>query len=260
MRLRIVALAVLPILTAGCEFFTEPEEGRSAFVSFATVTTANGFAVDPIAAFFGTSLDFGLAPAGACVTRPHVTTGEVNLPNAATLDAGAFVRLDQATRSDSLFPVVQFDYRLYRATSGVVPIVPGDEITVTVPGGPGFPSVTLPIVTVEDFTISDPVVPAENENLSFTWTPPISPGALMTVSLRYSRPDTPGNTNEQLLCSFDDTGSGTIPATFLAAWANSPAADREFSATRARMATVSPRANTRITLISTLSVPTPTLQ
>lgn len=262
MRLRIVALAVLPVLTTGCEFFNEPEQGRTGFVSFSTLDTGSGFALNPVAAFFGSGeLDFSLAPAGACVTRPYVSDVEVvNLPSASTVDAGAFVRLDQPARSDSLFPVVQFDYRLYRATSGLIPIVPGDEITVTVPGGPGFPAVTLPIVTVEEFTIADPVVPAENQPLTITWSPPVTAGALMTVSLRYSRPDTPGITNEQLLCSFEDTGTGTIPASFLSLWGTAPEADREFSATRARMATVVPGANTRITLISTLTVPTPPTQ
>lgn len=261
MRLRIVALAVLPVLIAGCEFFSEPEQGKMGFVSFMTLASGGGFVLNPIGAFYGTSnIQFELAPAGACVTRPYVSGTDGALPGANTVDAGPFVFLDQAARRDTLTGVEQFQYRLYRNLSGVVPVTPGDEIRVTVTGGRGFPAVELPIVTAEEFAISNPFEPGENEPMTFTWSPPAAPGSLLSVALRYARIDTPGATNEQLICVFEDVGQAEIPASFLVNWRASAAEDRDFAATRTRTATASPGSNSTITLISTFSLPTPILQ
>lgn len=255
MRLRIAAATLLPLL-AGCLDVSTPNAGRAGFMTIATYDDgASGFAISPVAGFYGaSSLQYVAPQIETCQLLAY--TGLSNLPSGTqTLDAGPEVTLALPGRTDVLLPEDQFGLRVYVSplVSGI-PHTPGDTLRVTVPGGDGFPAAALSLRTSEDFTHSAVGVGAQNEDLIVDWTPAPAPGSIMIVSLRYANEISSGVVNQQVRCAFTDDGSGTVPGFLVSGW-NSTVGDRETVFSRIRVVEVNVGGDARMTLLSTFNRP-----
>lgn len=129
----------------------------------------------------------------------------------------------------AVFPVYNF------ATGFFLNFAAGDSVLVSIPGASnGFDAMTIKARLAEPFTASPIPAWVVNEPMVLTWDPAPAPGSVMFVSLRYST--TPGATRPDLeiACTFEDTGSGTIPALTANGWGQAEPGTREFAFIRVR--------------------------
>lgn len=261
MRPRLFALLALLAPLAACNDILDATDGKTGFVALTTYSDGGAaYLLSPLGAFYNRS-DLAFIPPilENCQITRYTTGG--SLPVGSSLDAGERVITVLPTRTDTLFPTVQFGLITYQLeTIGAIPHTPGDTIQVTVPGGPGYPAASARVMTAEAFT-HDPVgVPASGEPITLTWTDPAQPGSLMVVSLRYATANSIGGAlDEQVFCAFNDDGDGTIPSFFLAGWISPNPGVRAVALTRIRVQEVRVRSDVRFTLTSTFDVPTPPL-
>lgn len=261
MRLSAPVLVALTVVSASCTNLLDAPSGSAGFVTMEAREAGTGsFVVTPLAVFYGqTNLRFNPGQPGTCAIQPY-TDDDPPFNSGNTLDVGSRIITNLPARQDTLLLVNEFGFRLYRSpNAGGIPLVPGDTFSLTVPGGTGFPAAAMSARTAEAFTFDSVGVPAVNQPLPITWSAAPVSGSTIVFSLRYGNDRSAGVVNEQLACWFNDTGSGVIDPGWLDGWIRAMGGLREVSATRLRSREVQIDANTRLAIISTFSVPTPSL-
>lgn len=237
---------------------------RVAFISAIAFSTGVGtYATRPLAAFYrANGLGLNLGEVEACVGVPF-SNQPPPVATFPTLSAGQYVYTEIGGRRDTLFSSTTLGLQTYQLlTVNSIPYVPGDTLTVEVPGdAAGFPGTTIRVRTAEEFDFSVPANPADNEPMTLTWTPAPAPGSTMTVSLRLNNSGTGEQPDAQIYCRFNDDGSGEVPATLTAVWKAAVPESRSSVFSRVRFTTIEFDARTRLTLLSyfdrpTLPVPT----
>ncbi len=253
--LPLVALAV----TTACVDTLEIPNARYGVVSISTYQDdLVGTAMAPEVIFYDKT-DLRITPpsADSCQFAAYTPSQNVNT-GSFTLSAGDYLLSTIRTRTDTLRPYFIGNLAIYRPPTGrVIPFIPGDTLTLQVPGSPsGFPAITSSVRTAEAFTHEPVTTPAEGQPLTLTWTPAPQSGSLMTFALRYANNfSTDQSPNEQVFCGFTDDGSGTIPAEFLDFWRNAPVASRSVRAIRLRVKEVVIDSRTRLAFVSTYGLP-----
>lgn len=261
MRSRLLAVLLLPAALGACNDILPANDGKTGFVALTTYDNgAGGFALSPLGAFYGRS-DLAFVPPqlDACQDIQYSTTGQ--LPSTRSLDAGPRVLTVLPTRQDTLLPEAEFGLILYRSplTAGI-PHVPGDSITVIVPGGPGFPAASARLKTAESFTHDPVTVPAQGDPLVVRWQAAPSSDAIMALSLRYADLNSTGLPNRQVFCAFIDDGEYAIPFFVINGWAAATSGSRETVFSRIRVREVQVAGDVRFTVTSSFDRPTPLLQ
>ena len=247
------------VLTSACVDTLDIPDARYGVVSISTYADdLAGTTMAPEAIFYDKT-DLRITPPGAdsCQFAAYTANPNVNT-NSFTLSAGDFLLSTVRTRTDTLRPYFVGNLAIYRPPTGrVIPFVPGDTLTLQVPGAPsGFPAITANVRTAEAFTHDPVTIPAEGQPLALRWTPAPQPGSLMTFALRYANSfSTDQSPNEQVFCGFTDDGTGTIPAEYLDFWRNAPVASRSVRAIRLRVKEVVIDSRTRLAFVSTYGVP-----
>ena len=262
MRARLFALGAVACATAACFDSVAPSNRRFGTISAATYADGGvGFVMSPEAVFYGESnLTFASPATDSCVVTGYSPTATIN-GSLLRLDAGGDIITQVSGRTDSLEVLPGLNLLIYRAVrSSGIPFVPGDTLTVVVPGATGgFPQAAISVKTAEPFTNSGVVVPAPGADLPLTWTPAATPGSFMTFSLRYANVFSTGAPNEQVYCSFIDDGSATIDDSRLGGWLAASSGSRSSRASRLRSREVIVDSRTRLVLISTFGQPPLTL-
>lgn len=257
--LRRAAFALLVLSTGACVDTLDIPDARYGVVSLAAYQDdVTGVAVAPEVVFYDKT-DLRVSPpvVDSCVVSSYNPNPSVGA-SAATLSGGDSLVITVRSRSDTLRPFFIGALAIYRPPTGrVIPLVPGDTVSLQVPGSAGgFPAVTANTRTAEAFTHDPVVLPATGQPLTLTWTPAPVPGSQMTFSLRYANAFAADQTpNEQIFCGFADDGSGTIRPDVLDFFRNAPAASRSVRAIRIRVKEVVIDSRTRLGFISTYGVP-----
>jgi hypothetical protein len=144
-------------------------------------------------------------------------------------------------------------YVLPEGTS--IPFVPGDTVTVEIPGATGgLTAITAIGRTAEAFTAASLTVPTSSQtDMAVSWTANAAtvPGSAIFYSLRYSAPGT-SSLNREIRCFFIDDGNAVVPAAVLIDFRVATA--REAEATRVRV-TANRVARTVTQITSTFSNP-----
>lgn len=199
--------------------------------------TAGAYTVSPTGVFFdqagfsAPSLSSS-APdtCGATVYSPP--SPETTPPNIRQLDPGdtikvttdraiGFMTLDTLPNS-----VLAYALRGQDGARDSISYSPNTTLTFAVPGGPAggastFPAMTIDAKTANVFTL-DPIDQAPPGDLTVTWHDPQGGDYAMGISLQYLSDAGKQNYDRQILCSFKDDGSGTIPAELASLWKNAP--------------------------------------
>jgi hypothetical protein len=258
---RSIALSLLAVLgLTGCinDRLNAPRD-RVAFISAQAFSTGGGaYATRPLAAFYrANGLDLNLGEVEACVGVPF-SNQPAPVATFPTLSAGQYLFTDLGGRRDTLFSSSTLGLQTYQLlTVNSIPYVPGDTLSVEVPGDvAGFPGTTIRVRTAEEFDFTVPANPVENEPMTLTWTPAPSPGSTMTVSLRLNNTGTGNDPDAQIYCRFNDDGSGVVPATLTAVWRAAVPESRSTFFSRVRFTTIEFDARTRLTLLSYFDRPT----
>ncbi len=261
MRVRVLILSALVLALGACLSPLEIPFGRFGTISVRTFDDgAAGFLMAPEAAFYDqTELSYQPYLSDTCFVLDYIAPNDNNFTTARTLDAGEFIVTNVSGRTDSLAPVPNLAIRLYESMAPFgYPFVPGDTLTVTVPGATGgFPAAVVKVKTAEPFTHGPVGVPAANENLALTWTPAPSPGTQITFSMRYANNLSTGGLNEQVFCSFVDDGTGTVRASYLDGWRTATNDLRDVRVVRVRANEIEIDNRTRLALVSTYGLPLP---
>jgi hypothetical protein len=252
---RIPLSALLLGLTACIEGLT-PARERTGFISAVTFfdsTAVDVFRVQYLGAFYrydGLSTDIGTLD--NCIPQQYVPQGPT-IAFLPTLDAGAHVLAQLSGREDTLQADDASGLRLYRipGTSNTVAFIPGDTLTMVIPGGEGgFPGMTVRVRTAEPFTFDPVGDPPEGQPLAITWTAATEPGSVIAFNLRFSNNSVDTIPNTQIRCLFVDDGNGQVDAVNANFWAGSDPASREVAVERIRRTTVQFDARTSVTLLS----------
>lgn len=248
---------------SACEDALETSGQKTGFIEVRTYDSGSGgFAIAPVGAFYGQSnLTFNPPVEGLCAIAPYTAVPQGGASGLQTLDAGPRLITMLPGREDTLNVVEQFGLRLYRTSLVAgIPHIPGDTLSVVVPGGVGFPGLTIRTRTAESFTFTAPGAPVVDEPVNLTWRTPTAPGSIMVFFLRYANANSTGATpNEQVFCGFTDDGAGSIDVEHLNGWQTAPAESRSVAATRLRFNEIQVDSRTRLTIVSTFELPLPTI-
>lgn len=137
------------------------------------------------------------------------------------IDAGDSIVFAAGSETTALRPVKRFGITVYAAEPPEVDIVPGTEVSFTIPGAVGgFPATTISSLTPPALTALAPIParPSPDQPLEVTWEPVGDDSSRFEALLIYARQGTI-NFNEQVVCEWRDDGSGTIRPELLAGWA-----------------------------------------
>ena len=214
-----LVLLGLAIATMGCRDILQAEASDYAIINVETLTTGVGvYGARPSGLFFnaaGIFLASSVVARDSCLTQtfpPGITN-----PVLDYLDPGAPVvaRFTRPQTSGTLTARTQGSVTSYVLPEGAtIPFVPGDTITVEVPGTEGgFEQSTIVARTAEAFTPSVLNIPASAQaDMPVTWTPGASaiPGSAMFYSIRYSAPAA-SSINREIACFFIDDGNASVP-------------------------------------------------
>ena len=253
-KIRYVAvLAGVMALAACTDDRFGPAKERTGFISATTYDGGGGnFALRFLGAFYKyDGLSTGIPAAETCQGGPYSSqnTSVASLP---TVSAGQYLYTNIGGRSDTLFQNSGLGLTAYSLlTVNAVPFIPGDTLTVEVPGETGgFPGTTLKVRTAEAFT-HDPIgTGTTGEPLNISWTPAPTSGSLMVFSLRLNSTGTADEPNAQIYCVFNDDGSGQVSAALAEVWRAALPESRSVQATRIRQTEVVFDRNTKVTLLS----------
>jgi hypothetical protein len=219
-RAPVVLVLALVIATVGCRDILQAEKSNYAILNIETVATGpTTFGAIPTGLFFnaaGVFLSSSFVSRDSCLIQAY--PADITNPTLDYLDAGTgvIVKFNRPQTQGTITPRTQSGVTTYRLPDGTpaIPFVPGDTVTVEIPGGAnGLSPVTATARTAEAFTPSAITLPASNQqDVNVTWTPGATtvPGAAMFYSLRYAAPATPV-INREIACFFVDDGSATIP-------------------------------------------------
>jgi hypothetical protein len=256
---RPVAIAVVALATTACIDTLAVPDARYGVMSIATYGTSPQAAVmTPEVIFYDkTDLRFTVPAADSCFVTAYSPTGTVDT-RSFTLDAGDFLVQRIGSRVDTLSQFFAGNLVVYRPPSGrLIPFVPGDTLSIQVPGAPGgFPAVTANVRTAEAFTHDSVVTTPTGQPMALRWTTPPVAGSLMTFTLRYANPfSLDAQPNEQIFCAFTDDGTGAIPDDYLSSWRQAPEASRSVRAVRLRSKEIVIDSRTRFVMVSTYGLP-----
>jgi hypothetical protein len=251
--IRYVAVLAGILSLAACNDRFGPAKERTGFIS-ATAYDAGGgaYAMRFLGAFYKyDGLTTGIPAAETCQGGPFNSQNST-VATLPSLSAGQYLYTRLSGRVDTLFQSSGLGITAYQLlTVNAVPFIPGDTLTLEIPGETGgFPGATLRVRTAEAFT-HDPVgTGTEGQPLTITWTPAPAPGSLMAFSLRFNSTGTATLADAQISCIFNDDGSGEVNASLAAIWRASQPESRSVKATRIRQTQVVFDANTKVTLLS----------
>lgn len=257
MRLPILSLLALVVGLTACVEQIERPNGRVGSISATAFSDGGvGTQLNLEAAFFGeTDLNFATPTNDTCFVAQYDPTNTINT-GFLYLNAGDFLTVRTGSRVDSMRPIIGIPVRVYESSrsNGIV-YTPGDTVSVDIPGTAAFPAASISSRTAEAFTHTPIPVPAEGEDIIASWTTTPTAGSTMTYALRYANTFSSGPQNEQLVCSFVDDGSATIPAAFLTNWRSAQAGSRSTNVVRVRSRELQLDSRTKLLLISTYSQP-----
>lgn len=251
--IRYVAVLAGILTLAACNDRFGPAKEKTGFISATAYDGGGGaYALRFLGAFYKyDGLTTGIPAAETCQGGPY-STQNTTVATLPTVSAGQHLYTEVSGRSDTLFQSSGLGLMAYQLlTVNAVPFVPGDTLTVEVPGEVGgFPGTTLKVKTAEAFTHDAVGTGSEGQPLTLTWTPASSPGSLMTFSLRLNSTGTASIPDAQIYCVFNDDGSGEVGAALAAVWRGALPESRSVKATRIRQTEVVFDANTKVTLLS----------
>ena len=253
-----LAMAALAMVTVACMDSTSPSSVPYGFVSFVAQQSGSGFTASPIGTFFGASglgVPTAVSPWDSCrqqsYTRSTVGLGEV-YPN---LSAGAAIQLTVSGRTDSIFPAAVGAETQYRLRGASIPYVPGDTVSVVIPGtSDGYPAITFKAKSAEVLTVTDFGTPTGTVRLDLHWNAGQDLNSTVAFSFRYGALNA-DTVNTQIYCQYRDDGTDSIPARYMAIWAQ--ARTKTWVATRVRTYVAPVARNGYFDFISTFDIPTP---
>lgn len=248
----VAVLAALVALSACSDRFG-PAKEKTGFIS-ATAYDGGGsnFAMRFTGAFYRyDGLSTGIPAAETCQGAPFTTT-PVSVATLPSISAGQHLYTVIGGRRDTLYQASGLGILAYQLLSvSAVPYTPGDTLTIEVPGEVGgFPGTTLKVRTAEAFSHAPVGTGTDGQPLTITWTPAPSPGSLMLFSLRLNSSGTAATPDAQILCVFNDDGSGEVSASLANIWRSALPESRSTKATRIRLDEHVFDANTKVTLLS----------
>ena len=254
------SIVALLALTSACSTGTETVPRENYGLVFAeTQETDAGYILAPTASFFSSpqlSFNTSVESANACVVAVYDPDATDILPNLRFLNAGEELTATLSGESRTLARVVEpNDTEIYEIESGGgIVFEPGDSLQIAAPGAvDGFPLFNIKARTAEEFTFTEPTPPAAGEPLVLSWSPRVTTGSTMLVSLRYASAGT--TLDSQVYCDLEDDGTFTVPAAQIAGWR--AATTRENVFTRWRTEVRQLNDNSYVVVSSTLSIPTP---
>jgi hypothetical protein len=259
---RSLAAALLVAVAAGCNSTepTIPRENYALIYSEARSVTGGGFVTLPVASFFRSAqltISSSTSPADQCIETPYDPDQEgADLGDISFYNAGAVtVEADDVTRQ--LARVVEGEVERYEITSGGgLPYEPGDTVEFIVAGTTGgFPAFSIRARTAEEFTFTEPSVPAAGQPIALSWTTGVPAGSAMLVSLRYRSASATTGLDRQIYCEMVDDGSFSVPAQLATGWR--VAAARETAMSRWRTEFEQINDDTWAVVSSNFTVPTP---
>ena len=154
------------------------------------------------------------------------------VPNSAR--AGASLALTTGATSVTL-PFEDLNFRYATPVAQPFTYRAGDMAQVTVPGnGDVYPASSISVKLAEPLLPGAVTLPAANQPLVISWNATNDTTSAILLSLRYARPASSTNANEQIFCSVKDDGRYDIPAAALASFLASPASLRSLQLTRFR--------------------------
>lgn len=253
-----LAFAALATVTVACVDATSPSSVPYGFVTFVAQQSGSGFTASPIGTFFrasGLGVPSAVSPWDSCrqqtYSRSAVGLGEV-YPN---ISAGAAIQLKVSGRTDSIFPGAVGSEVQYRLRSGSIPYVPGDSVSVVIPGSSdGYPAITFRAKSAEVLTVTDFGTPTGVSRLDLRWNAGQDLNSTVAFSFRYGALNA-DTVNTQVYCQFRDDGADSIPAKYMAVWTQARA--KTWVATRVRTYVAPVARNGYFDFISTFDLPTP---
>ncbi len=240
-RSRVLLLVALAASAAGCRDILDAEKSNYAIINIETLKTGTTtYGARPTGLFFnggGVLLSSSVVARDSCIVQRF--PGDDENPQLDYLDAGpsVTVKFNRPQTQGVLTPRTQSGVDSYVMAEGTsIPFVPGDSVTVEIPGAAGgLEPTTAAARTAEVFTPSALTLPASNQSdMPVTWTPGATavPGSAMFYSLRYAAAATT-TLNREIGCFFVDDGSAAVP--FEALFEFRESAVRDVRATRVRI-------------------------
>ena len=259
MKIRGSIVALLALFAGACSTGTESVPRENYGIVFAETQAVDaGYILAPTASFFSSpqlTFNTSVESANACVVAGYDPDAADNLPNLRFLNAGEQITATLSGESRTLARVVEpNNTEIYEIeTGGGIVFEPGDSLQIS--GGlvDGFPPFNVKARTAELFDFTEPTPPAAGEPLTLIWSPRITTGSTMLVSLRYASTGTA--LDSQVYCDLEDDGRFDIPAAQIAGWR--AATTRENVFTRWRTEVRQLNDNSYVVVSSTLSIPTP---
>ena len=217
------------------------EESNYAIINIETLKTGTTtYGARPTGLFFnggGVFLSSSIVGRDSCLIQTFPP--DISTPRLDYLSAGptVVVKFNRPQTQGVLTPRSQSGVDSYVMAEGTsIPFVPGDTVTVEIPGAEGGVEPTTAVArTAEAFTAATVTLPASNQtDVPVSWTPGATavPGSAMFYSLRYAAPSTT-TLNREIACFFIDDGSAVIPFEVLFAFRESTV--RSAQATRVRI-------------------------
>jgi hypothetical protein len=205
------------ILLAGCKAF-EVDNIQVALINMPTDEGQEGYVTSPTAVFIeGNGIGLSSTQVGqeGCVVANIGNSGSNS--NFSYIEAGPSITASFDPPSGTLERTTVNGHAFYAMPAGIsIPFVPGDVVTITIPGAPGgFPARQVTARTAEAFTAGPITLPTSTDaDLPLTWTNvPDVTGSAMFYSIRYS---TSGAIQDrEIACVFRDDGTGVIGASLL---------------------------------------------
>jgi hypothetical protein len=260
MRSRVLAVAAVLLATTACLDSLTPPNGRLGVIYLDAYESGPDYVLKPTGYFFEQTV--------SAFTTGNLDTCFVALPPAInqpipqnTMSVGDQITLlhDGGSEVLDIEDLGGFFWYESGLASGFA-FTPGDTIDVSIPGNGGnYPPVNLSVRTAETFTHGAVPVPAEGVNIDLTWDAAPEPGSAMQFNLLYATPASQtGTYNQQVYCRLVDDGSHTIGAPLLNGWRTAFNDLREARAERLRYNVLDVDSRTKVVLLSTFMVPTPT--
>ena len=240
-RSRILLVLALAAAGVGCRDILDAEKSNYAIINIETLKTGTTtYGARPTGLFFnggGVFLTSSIVGRDSCIIQRYPP--DIETPRLDYLSAGAnvVVKFNRPQTQGLLTPRSQSGVDSYVMAEGTsIPFVPGDTVTVEIPGAEnGIEATTVTARTAEAFTPATLTLPASNQtDVPVSWTPGATaiPGSAMFYSLRYAAPATT-ILNREIGCFFIDDGSATIPFEVLFDFRESTV--RSVQATRVRI-------------------------
>lgn len=260
---RSLAAALLVAVAAGCNSTepTIPRENYALIYTEARSVSGEGFVTLPVASFFRSAqltISSSTSPADQCIeTTYDPDQGGADLGDISFFNAGAAVTVEADDVTRQLTRVVEGELERYEITSGGgLPYEPGDTIEFTVPGATGgFPAFSIRARTAEEFTFTEPSVPAAGQPIALSWTAGVPAGSAMLVSLRYRSASATSGLDRQIYCEMLDDGSFSVPSQFATGWRVAQARETAMSRWRTEFEQIND--DTWAVVSSNFTVPTP---